>query len=119
MVALAADKLEIQWLQEVCFSIEEYLDTITQEAAVHAQFILQPQYTANFQNILNTHVIQSMITGYSEVGVATSNTVAIDRMYLFRPVLVYCCHILWVGCRAKASVSYNYSSPIVTVSHTL
>ena len=47
MVILVADKLERQWLWEVCFGIE--LDKVIQE--VTAQFILQPQYADNFQNV--------------------------------------------------------------------
>ena len=39
------------WLQEVYFGIEDYLHKATVEAA--AQFILQPQYTDNPQNICN------------------------------------------------------------------
>ena len=45
MVTMVTDKLERQWLQEVCFGIVDYLGKVTQEAA--AQFIIQPQYTDN------------------------------------------------------------------------
>ena len=54
MVTLVADKLETQWLQEVCFGIEDYTKA-TQEAA--ARFILQPQYIDNPINIILIHYL--------------------------------------------------------------
>ena len=57
---MVADKLKRQWLWEVGFDIEDLLHKATREAA--AQFILQPQYTDNPQNICEgviTNALQS------------------------------------------------------------
>ena len=52
VVSLFADKLERQWLREVCFGswYRRLVAQGTQDAA--AQFLLQPQYTDNPQNII-------------------------------------------------------------------